>query len=516
MSDVTKAALADSYEYGGLTGIRPLFNPNDRGINIYNLGELEGVRGRTDSGDFVHGTIQRPIFVLSVNDRVEMFKRAPMLQGVITSRAKRVSALNWKVKKKDNDIDKVIYDAKEAKEIFDEYNADSMDEYYVRYMAYQRIKRLVPGVKEDMSNFDAALRRYRKQCLRKNEIAATEIEEWLREPSMGVSFEDFRHAYVIDQMVHGGSGIYKRWSGDKIDDFFLLPGGTVFPYRGTFVGGPEMYMQIIPTFEVKAYFAKEISYMRYLPVSWQTLGELPLEALVNKIAETILFDKRSADQADGTKPPEKAIAFGKQSSPFGNLTSGDVFDTSMDTEEQKRIETKMNLPRREAIITLEGVGHPAVIDLSKADTFSSQAARQDKLLRDIALVYNMTNMEVNLAGGEFTSGKETSDVQKEIEQEKGIGPTVKGFQYFVNRDILPFRYGQGWEFTFDIGLSDAEQAELEQKQMATGTYAINEIRENRGDEPWPEDEYNRPQVSTMGTPDGSVASPFNVAGNING
>ena len=515
MSDVNKAALADSHEYGGLIGTRPLFDKDSRGINIFNLGELEGLHGRTKEGRFVHGTIQRPIFVLSVNDRIEMFKRSSMLQGVITSRAKRVSALNWKIVKEDQDFDNLIYEAKEAKEIFDEYAGDDMEEYYIRYMAYQRIKRTIPGVKEDMSNFDSALRRYRKRILRQNEAKATEIEGWIKQPSMGVKFSDFRHAYVIDQMVHGGAGIYKEWARDQIDNFYLLPGGTIFPYRGAFIGGPEIYFQVIPTFEVKAYYANEVSYDRYLPVSWQTLGELPLEALINKVAETILFDKRSADQADGTKPPEKAIAFGKQSTPYGSLTS-DMFDDTLDVTEQKKIETKLNQARREAIITLSGVGHPAVIDLSKADTFSGQMQRQDKLLRDIALVYNMTNMEVNLAGGEFTSGKETSDVQKEIEQEKGIGPIVKKFQDFMNDDILPFRYGQGYKFEFDIGLSEQEQVELEQKMMATQTYAVNEVRERRGDEPWPEDEYNRPQKGGAGQPDGSEASPFNITGNVNG
>ena len=512
MSDVEKATLADSYEYGGLTGVRPLFDKNDRGINIYNLGELEGTRGRTDYGNFVQGTVQRPIFVLSVNDRVEIFKRASMLQGVVTNRAKRVSALNWKVVRKDQDFDNLIFAAKEAKEIFDEFAGNDMDDYYVRYMAHQRIKRLIPGVKDDMSNFDSALRRYRKQILRKNEIKATEIESWLKYPSPGMSFADFRHTYVIDQMIHGGTAIYKMYSGDALSTMHILPGGSIFPYRGAFVGGPELYFQIIPTFEVKAYYAKEISYVRYVPVSWQTLGELPLEALVNKVAETILFDKRSADQADGTKPPEKAIAFGKQSSPYGGLTS-DMFDDTLDVTEQKKIETKLNQARREAVITLSGVGHPAVIDLSKADTFPYQMQRQDKLLRDIALVYNMTNMEVNLAGGEFTSGKETSDTQKEIEQEKGIGPIVKKFQDFINHDIIPYRYGQGYEFEFDIGLSEQEQVELEQKMMATNTYSINEVREKRGDNPWPEDEYNRPQ-GPAGQPDGSVANPFTIAGDV--
>lgn len=510
---VQKAVLADSFEYGGLIGWRPEGNKHARGINIYNLSELQGVSGRSESGRIIPGTIQRPLFLLSVNDRIEIFKRSSMLQGVVTSRAKRVSALNWKITRKDREYDNLIHEVKEAKEIFDEFTDQDIKSYTVRYMAHQKITSNIPGVKDDLSNFDSALRRYRKQIMRSNENKATEIEAWIDQPSMGVSFADFRHAYVIDLMIHGGASMYKQYAEDRMDNFYLLPGGTIFPYRQMHIGGPEIYFQIIPTFEPKAYFANEVSYVRYIPVSWQTLGELPLEALVNKIAESILFDKRAADQADGTKPPEKAVAFGKSPSPMGGLTD-DLFELPMDKAEQKRIETKLNEARREAIVTISGLGHPAVIDLSKSDTFGAQQTRQDKLLRDVALIYNMTNMEVNLAGGEFTSGKETSDVQKEIEQEKGIGPIVKAFEHFMNNDILPFRYGYEYKFEFDVGLSEQEQVELEQQKMGTGTYSANEIREDRGDDSWPEDEYNRPKENAAATPDGSTANPLNIAGMV--
>jgi len=437
-----------------------------------------------------------------------------MLQGVVTSRAKRLSALNWNVRRVDRDLKEDLSKVMDMKELYDEYSGMDLTHLVVRGRAVKYIQKMIPGVLPDLSNFQAAVRRYKRQQERGNEAKATEIETWLKEPSLGVKFSDFRHSYVIDLMIHGSASIYKEWQGGRIENFYILPGGTVNPYRDVKVGGAEMYFQIIPTFEPRAYFSNEISYVRYLPVSWQTMGEVPLEALINKVAETILFDKRAADQADGTKPPEKAIAFGKDSNPLGGLTD-QMFDIPMPDAEQKRVETKLNQARQEAIVTLTGVGHPAVIDLSKADTFPAQQARQDKLLRDLALIYNMTNMEVNLAGGEFTSGKETSDVQKEIEQEKGLGPVVKGFESLINDDLIPYRFGYGWEFSFDLGMSDDEQIDLEIKKMNSGTYAVNQIREERGDDVFPEDEYNRPPASTQGTaPDGSTTNPFNMTGDV--
>jgi len=515
-SRVKKAYLAESGELNQLPhGQRPTIDQDGRGLDIYNITELQGVSGRGKNGNILTGTVQRPVFSLSIQDRIEMFKRSSMLQGVVTSRAKRVSALNWKVVKKNIDDQRFVAEIKEYKEIFSEFS-DSKDikELTIAFQIKQRIMSMLPGLKDDMSNFDSALRRHRRRNDRANEDTSTEIEEWISQPSMGVNFSRFLHELTIDLMIHGSDGIYKEYNTDntKLENFYMLPGGTIFPYRQVHVGGPEIYFQIIPSLEAKAYFSNEISYLRYVPVSWQTMGEVPLEALINKVAESILFDKRSADQADGTKPPEKAIAFGKQPAPMGGLTDN-MFELPMNDGEQKRIETKLNQARQEAIITLSGVGTPTVIDLSKADTFGAQQTRQDKLLRDVALIYNMTNMEVNLAGGEFTSGKETSDVQKEIEQEKGIGPIIGMIEEFINRDILPYRYGYDFEFKFDIGLSEQEQVELEDKKIKTGTYAVNEIREARGDDVYPEEQYNRPeQGASMESPDGSQGSPFNIQG----
>lgn len=513
---VEKAYLAESGDtfHGAPSGPNPQVNPDDRGLNIYNVSQLQGVTGKAQNGNYLTGTVQRPLFSLSIPDRIEMFKRSTMLQGVVTSRAKRMMALKWTITKKAKDIEKLIIQAKELKEVYDEFSDPDVKSMTIRFQIKAKLQAIIPELKDDLSNFTGALRRYKKRNERSDKEETEIISEWIKQPSLGVTFSDFLHKTTIDLMLHGSAGVYKEANQQQqIENFYILPGGTIYPYRQTHVGGPEMYFQIIPSLESKAYFANEISYIRYVPVSWQTMGEVPVEALINKVAESLLFDKRAADQADGTRPPEKLVAFGKDPAPMGNLTDT-LFDQSMPKAEQKRIETALNTARQEAIKTISGMGHPTVIDLTRSDTFSTQQNRQDKLLRDVALIFNMTNMEINLAGGEFTSGKETSDIQKEIEQEKGIGPILKMIEHLMNSDILPYRFGYDYEFKFDVGLSEQEQVNLEQQKINTGTYSTNELRESRGDDVYPEEEYDRPTAMGAKAPDGSAVNPLNMTGEV--
>lgn len=509
-SEVGKAYLAGTNQLG--SSMQNFNSTDKRGINIYELSELFGVSARDKEGNLHSGTVERPVFSLSVFDRIEIFKRASMVQGVVTSRAKRISALNWKIQRKNIDFDRLISELKEYKEVYDEY-ADAIDlkNLVVKSQMRNAIIQKLPEVKLDMSNFNSALRRFKRKTERVEFDKATEIEEWLKNPNIHDTFECIIQKWVTDLMVHGSVGIYKEWMNKTVENFYLLPGGTVYPFRSPHVGGVSAYFQIIPGMEAKIYFDDEISFSSYVPTSWSSYGEVPLEALINKVAESLLFDRRSADQADGTKPPEKAIIFESSRPGLPSLTT-DILDLPMNKSEQRRIETALNEPRQEAIKTLTGVGTPTVVDLSRADTFSAQQSRQDKLLRDVAMIYNMTNMEINLAGGEFTSGKETSDAQKEMEQEKGIAPIVRAIENIINRSILPFRFGWDWEFVFDTELSEEEQMEIILKKKNSGIYSVNELREEQNLDVFPEEQYDRPQEGGQAPPDGSEMNPLSVKG----
>ena len=158
---------------------------------------------------------------------------------------------------------------------------------------------------------------------------------------------------------------------------------------------------------------------------------------------------------------------------------------------------------------LTGYGTPAILDLSKSEVFAAQSERQRFIRESVAFVYGATNMEVNLSGSDQTSGRSTSEAQADIEREKGIWPLVKDIENDLNFQILPLRFGSGYMFQYKSGLSDKEQAELDQQMMATGTYSVNEVRLKRGDEPGGA-EYDKIGQGQAQQPDGSAASPFNM------
>jgi hypothetical protein len=244
-----------------------------------------------------------------------------------------------------------------------------------------------------------------------------------------------------------------------------------------------------------------------MPNSGISYGLIPLEALVNKVAETLLFDQRSAEMADGTQPPEKIALFG-EAAPFGDLTGEEALEVSLTQSEQSKIETLLNEPRKDAIRVLSGYGTPAILDLSRSETYASQIDRQRLIRESVAFVYNMSNMEVNLTGSDDTSGRSTSEAQAKIENEKGIAPIVRLIQNRLNRQILPLRFKYGYLFEFKSGLSEEEQIQIDTAKKQSGSYTDNEIRIDSGREPIGPDGDKLP--GAVQAPDGSQSSPLNM------
>jgi hypothetical protein len=266
---------------------------------------------------------------------------------------------------------------------------------------------------------------------------------------------------------------------------------------------------MIPGYTPRIYFQDEISFDSYVPNSNISYGNIPIEALINKIAESMLFDEKMAKSADGSKPPEKVVVFGDNRVPFGDMTGGNPITVPMNTVEKKRVEETLTQYREYAVAVLTGVGTPTVLDLTRADTVGVQMQRQDKLLRDCALVFNMSNMEVNLAGGEFTSGKETSETQGEIEEGKGTQPVAQQFKEFMDRDIIRPIFGDMFEFEFEISQTEQQRVQLDQQKLSAG-YTMNEVRRDRGDDAIPGEEYDKPQGGGTPIPDGTQTNPMNV------
>jgi len=247
--------------------------------------------------------------------------------------------------------------------------------------------------------------------------------------------------------------------------------------------------------------------MDYLPVSSRNYGMIPLEALIKKVTESLLFDNMMANQADGTKPPEKMVIVTEQN-PFGSLDGDDAKDIPLDVDEQKRIEQKLSQPIKNGVMTFSG-NHVEVVDLTRSDSMGNQMQRQKDIREEVALVFNATNMEVNLSGSDNTSGRSTSQAQMEIEQGKGIAPIAKSFMTMLNNTILPLRYGSGLLFEFELGKNETEEKTLDKLALETGEYTKNEIRE-KYNKPTFGPEYDKPEGASA--PDGSQNNPFHMNG----
>lgn len=483
---------------------------NFRGLNVFSSTELRAVTGQTKKGDFVTGYMQTPYFCLTPQERIGIMQTAAYIQAVISIRMNRISSLKWAIIHRSEKLDRYYDSIKNLKQIFDEFDDPSnMKQILTRMKIRNAIQRKFPDIKDDLSNFNQALYRNKKSITVGISKQKEEIKQWVEHPNREDTFVDFTKKWVESLLLHGAVAQYNEWCGNVLDNVYILPGGTTYPLRSQKVGGFVAYTQMLMGNIPKIYFQDEIYFKNYLPSAARSYGYVPLDCLINKTAEQLLFDQFAAERADGTKEPEKLVVFGDTRSLMGDLT-GEI-NLAMDMDEQQRIEEKLNIARKGAIAALSGIGTPAVLDISKADTFAAQSVRQDKLLRDIALVYNLTNMEINLAGAEFTSGRETSESQKEIEEGKGTKPIINTNQIMWTNNIS-YRYGSDWEFEYDDALTELEQVELDTAKAQSGTYTKNEIREDRGDDPisGPGNDELPSESAQQQQPGGSPFSPVNV------
>lgn len=480
---VTAESIARGLRSGKLKG---------RGYNVYHLSEPVGVSATDRWGERHQLQYQRPMFALSLEERIDMARFSAMVFGVIASRMNRIGALEWNVSKETDDIETRMEQMQDLAAIHEEWEGDlSVKGITIRSRVKAKLSQYLPDLRDDLANLKQSLQRLAKRAKQQGGYEARQIEDWLYEPNPDYSFEEFVKMWVWDLHTHGAAAIYKDLQDKGVENLFLLPGGTVIPLHNTYVGGPTAYIQLVPNeAEAQVMFNDEVSFSRWLPSTAMSYGLVPLEALVNKVAEQLLFDELAAQQADGTKPPEKVVVFG-DNAPFGDLDT--ELSVPIEEAEQKKIETVINERRKFAIRTLSGVGQPMVLDLSKGDLFAGQAERQRQLKEDVALVFGATNMEMNLTGSDSTSGRTTSESEERQEMRRGVLPLITIIEEKLNRDVLPYRFGSGYKFKFSSGLTESEEIEMFTKKLQSGLFSVNEIRsKDLGETPYPEDDYDRP------------------------
>ena len=468
-------------------------NKDRRGIRTFSAYDSQGVSGYDKSGNLITGQYDLPFYRLTLDERIDIVRSSSIIFGLITTRMNKISGLNWKVSPISKDEDRIAEQLKTYYQIYREYEDMTAPAAVVlRALMKREVKKELFDIRPDMGNFDKALYRWKQRNQSIATDRAEEIEEWLQQPNLDTSFDDFIKQLVFDLMVHGAYATYKEYAESQIENFYILPGGTVFPMRSEFVGGYSAYAQVIYGYDPRIYFSDELAYSRYVPFSGRAYGLVPLEALVNKIAENLLFDRLAAERADGTKPPEKLVVFNDYA-PFGSMNS--EFNVPLEETEQKKLETMVNEERRNAVRILSGYGQgqPTVVDVSRSETFAAQSDRQRMIREEMGFVFNVSNMEMNLTGGDDTSGRSTSESQERIEQQKGVQPIVQKIEHLLNREILPYRFGPGYRFEFDSGMSEEEQVKLMRDKVKSGVYAVNEVRIDEGLDPFDDETFDYPQ-----------------------
>lgn len=482
---------------------------NRRGLNVYTATELLGVAGRDKSGEILQSTVEQSMFSLRVDERIDLFRFSADIFGVVASRMHRIAGLEWQIYCDDRDEERQAAALQDAYQIAKEYEGTTDLQYLpIRIKMIRFLQQHMPDVLPDLSNFNTALARRRRRIRQTTEDRSSEIEEWIKTPNPDTDVIDFLKMFVFDLMVHGAAAVFKDQDShsDTVTNFYNLPGGTVIPAKSKFVGGPKVYFQMIDGEEPKAYFTDELSFTQYVPTTARSYGMIPLEALVNKVAESLLFDRKAAEEADGTRPPEKLIVFG-DTAPFGAFDN--EFSLPMPKQEQERLETMINEARKEAIRTLSGVGTPLAVDLSRSDQFPHHMERQRQIREYVGLVFQATPIEMNLTGSDSTSGRSTSESQERIDRQRGVWPIVLAVQNFFTHDIIPYRFGPGYRFEFAPGISEFDTVRMVKEKLQSGAFTVNEVRqEDLGKDPFMGEEYDLPQGAGQQAPGMDEMNPL--------
>jgi hypothetical protein len=128
---------------------------------------------------------------------------------------------------------------------------------------------------------------------------------------------------------------------------------------------------------------------------------------------------------------------------------------------------------------------------------ATQNERQKDIRNEVGLVFNASPIEMNLGGSDMTSGRQTAEMQYEIDLGRGVFPMVRLLETKVNRDILPFRYGYGYQFEFAKVKNEKELREVDALRLNNGEVTVNELREEHGEHRFPSQEHDLPKGSQL-------------------
>lgn len=460
----------------------PRYRQQGRGYQSYNENRAVQTSAIDKSGDLHSIEIEQQWTQLDPITMLSIYQKCAPVFAVVTSRVNRIASLDFRIIPDTKVEDRIAANLKDHRNMFEEYSSQEFADFGKRLRIYVEIKRVLPDVFPDLSNFDSQLLRWSQSIKHYKNDRTNEIHDFLSQPAPGFYWTDYIKELSQDALVHGRWAVYKQpirsiVGKSRVNSLYPLPGGTVVPIKGEFVGELHGYAQITDGLQApQLFFRDEVSFSRYMPNSAVLNGMTPLDALVNLVAENLLFNRLMADYADGSQRPDKMVVFGEPANGM-DLTDAANIPDPLDKAEQRRIENKLNRIKREAgVAILSGVGTPIVLDLTKADTLAAQQARQDYINKCVAMVYNASQAEINETGGDGTSGRSTSESQERSDNTKGVRPMLRSFEEIHTHDIIPSIFGYGYQLEFDSPRSDEEQIALAKMKIDSGLFSRNEIR----------------------------------------
>jgi hypothetical protein len=486
---------------------------NRRGIQVYTMSALRGVTGKDERGNYITSKTEYPLFYLNAFERNEIFRLSSPVLGIVTSRMQRISALPFHIDPIRDTEDLIADEMKEKKQIFDEFGGSlQMDHLMIRANIFSDLRKDLFDLMPDLSNFNASLLRWKNRIKNRQKKECERIEDWLQEPNAGTTWSEFVKKWIYDYHIHATAVIYKQWQNGDFKNFDVLIGGSVHKLKNPYFSGQDGYIQKVDGMQAQILYGNEISYAQYIPTSVKNYSMIPLESLINKISESLFFDDNMMRRADGTRPPEKAIIITNNTDMMGAFDKENgAVEIPLDPSEQKRIEEKINTPVKNGIISFSG-NTATVVDLTRAETLETQAKRQKDIREEVALVFNMSNMEINLTNSEGTSGRATSETQTEIDQGKGTGPIITAFEEKITRDIITAKFGYGYKLTLERQKTEREEKEMDLIKLKTSELTVNELREKYDKPTFGDEKYNLPQGEGETIPGENSFNPLFMSG----
>ena len=498
-------------------------NQNPRGNMIYQYQQTTPIVGIDKQGKFVGADIEFPIYRVTIQQRIEFVKMCSPLHALISGRMQKIASTNYKVvpikdvEDREADKMKALYQIYKEFEKIDVQGIDLNSSPLLKYVqmrnnAKEKLMDKLPELLPDMSNFMGALMRWKRAIQNVNVDRGEEIQEWLDQPKNGVSFADMIKKATFDLHTHGAVALFKQADPDtrRLLSFDTLPGGSVYRIKNKHFSQANAYIQIVQGLTNQYFCPDEVAYMEYMPCSSQSFPIVSIESIINKLISYLLYDGEMALQADGTRPPEKILAVARKSvSEFADYDAPPQH--SMDKGDQKRLEAKVNEPHRYPVIVVDVKGDVLeVIDIGKENILTLLDTRQDKIIQDIARIFNAMPFELGLSGTEFTSGRENSEAQLEHAYGKGVSPILSLFEDKFTKDILPYRYGYGYKIEFDKSENDLDEVELDAKRLDNGEITINELRQEKSKDIFDGAEFDRPRGAGPGALGENDINPLHI------